>query len=341
MRIAALLALLFCAPVASAGIYSPVEPCPFDIAPDGTAKPLPLDVFKLLLNERVAALNPIAPEIQPGTADARTFKGIVAQRLLAVPKRPTRADMLGASADLLRLGRTREVVEMLTPAIRDDNPDYRLLMHLALAHAALGDWDMAVKRTDDARDCDPPTELAGTKPEQLKWMLKVDRTHTRTWLTATRRDADPKTKPTEPDVLPLFGAALPPDAVAMVQQLVLWAPQDANLLWLLGSIHLEKGQFAEAFDILEQCRERKLTWSKFRDQHAAAAEGFAKMPKVDPFAGLDKPGYGFTEDPPAPRGLFDLVSPEHFAIVAGGFALAVLALVALQIRSVRRRRLSR
>jgi|GEM_PF-3328989 len=337
MRFAALIALLACAPVASAGIFSPNEPCPFEIAPDGTAKPLPLNVFKLLLNERVAALNPITPEIQPGTTDIPTFKGIVARRLKNAPRTPSRAEMVGLSADLLRLGRDREVIELLTPTIRDDDPDYRLLMHLAMAHAGQGDWDLALKRTGDARDCDPPTELAGTKPEQLQWMLKVDRTYTRPWMVASRANADPKSRPAEPDVPQLFGATLPPDAIAIAQQMVLWAPLDANLLWLLGSLYLEKDQFAEAYDTLEQGRERKLTWPKFRAHHAAAETGFAKLPKVDPFeTGMPD---AVQDDPaPRPRGLFALVAPEQFAVVAGGFVVAVLALTALQIRKVRRRR---
>ena len=336
MRFAALFALFVCAPVASAGIFNPNEQCPFEIAPDGTAKPLPLNVFKLLLNERVAALNPITPEVQPGTADTPTFKGLVARRLKGAPKSPTRAEMVGLSADLLRMGRDREVIELLTPTIRDDNPDYRLLMHLALAHAALGDWNLALKRTGDARDCDPPTELAGTKPPQLQWMLKVDRTYTRPWMLAARQNADPKSRPSDPEVPRLFDMR-PADAVAVVQQMVLWAPLDANLLWLLGSLHLEKGQFAEAFDILEQCRERKLTWPKFRVQHAAAEAGYAKLSKVDPFAGIEGPTVDLPADPPN-RGLFDIVAPEQFAIVLSGFAIAVLALLALQIRTLRRRR---
>jgi tetratricopeptide (TPR) repeat protein len=331
MRVAALLVLLFGAPFASAGIFSPNEPCPFEIAPDGTAKPLPLNVFKLLLNERVAALNPATPDIQ-------TFKGIVTNRLKDAPKAPSRAQMVGISADLLRVGRDREVIELLTPTIRDDNPDYRLMMHLARAHAALGDWDLALKRTSDARDCDPPAELAGTKPEQLKWMLKVDRAYTRPWMLAARGSADPKSRPNDPDVPPIFRDATPADAIAVVQQLVLWAPLDANLLWLLGSLHLEKGQFAEAFDILEQCRERKLTWPKFRVQHAAAEAGYMKLPKVDPFAGTEGPKIDLPEEPQPKRGLFDVVAPEQFAIVVAGFGVMVLALLALQIRKFRNRR---
>ncbi len=331
MRFAALLVLLVGAPFASAGIFSPHEPCPFEIAADGTAKPLPLNVFKLLLNECVAALNPITPEIQ-------TFKGLVLRRLGSAPKAPSRAEMVGISADRLRVGHDREVIELLTPTIRDDNPDYRLLIHLARAHAALGDWDLALKRTGDARDCDPPTELAGTKAEALEWMLKVDRAHTRPWMLAARQSADPKARPSDPDVPPLFREMPPPDAIAVVQQMVLWAPLDANLLWLLGSLHLEKGQFAEAFDILDQCRERKLTWPKFRSQHAAAEAGYRKLPKVDPFAGIEGPTVDLPGDPPPKRGLFAVVAPEQFAIVIAGFGVLILALLALQIRTFRRRR---
>ena len=362
MRILALVALFASAPGALAGIFSPNEPCPFEVSPEGVAKPLPLNVFKLFLNDRVAALQPAGPSVQPGsTVGTPTFKGAAENRLKYDKPAPSRAEMVGLSADLLRLGHARAVVELLKPTLRDRNLDYRLLAHLALAHAALGDWETALLRQANAvGDSDPPTELAGTKPEQLKWMLKVDKTYTRRWLRAAQTDANPRTKPTDPDVPPLFRLddgtpltfheplsaaerqALPIDAVAIVQQMVLWAPLDANLLWLLGAVHLANGQFAEAFDILEQGREpRKLTWPKFRAMHAGAEGAYAELPKTtldDTPLGPPIPEPDPDPDPPPPRGLFAVVAPAQFALVAGLFALAVLALVALQIRKLRRKR---
>ena len=337
MKRIALVALLLGAPFATAGIFSPNEPCPFEIAPDGAAKPLPLTVFKLFLNDRVAALQPNSPDVQPGTADAATFKGLAKMRL-SRDFEPDRAGMVGLSADRLRLGQFRGVVELLKPTLQDRSLNYALLAHLSLAHSALGDWDLAIKRNADAvLDGEPPTELAGTKPEQLKWMLKIDKAYTRTWLLAAQRDADPRTKPADPDVLALFPKDPPTDAIAVVQQLVLWSPLDTNLLWLLGSLYLAKGQAAEAFDILEQCRERKMTWSKFRTQHASAEALFRALPKDALEVAL--PTVAPDEVPPPPRGwdaIFAEVNPFAFGVASGAFAALVTGISWLQVRKWRR-----
>lgn len=336
MKALAFFALLAWAPFATAGIFSPNEPCPFEMAPDGTAKPLPLTVFKLFLNDRVAALQPNSPDVQPGTADAPTFKGLAKVRV-SRDFEPDRAGMLGLSADRLRLGQFRGVVELLKPTLQDRSLNYAWLAHLSLAHAALGDWDLAIKRNADAvLDGEPPAELAGTKPEQLKWMLKIDKAYTRTWLLAAQRDADPRSRPADPDVLALFPKASP-DAIAVVQQLVLWAPLDTNLLWLLGSLYLTSGQVTEAFDILEQCRERKMTWSKFRVQHASAEALFRALPKDAPEAAL--PAEVSDDSAPPPRGwdaIFAEVNPLAFGIASGAFAALVAAIVWLQVRKWRR-----
>jgi hypothetical protein len=46
---------------------------------------------------------------------------------------------------------------------------------------------------------------------------------------------------------------LPPDALAIVQQLVLWHPQDARLYWLLGELYNADGDVGTAANILEAC----------------------------------------------------------------------------------------
>ncbi len=338
MRLLASLVVLVSSSSAFAGIFSPNEPCPFEISPDGTAKPLPLNVFKLFLNDRFAALQPTSPDLQPGTVNTPTFKGSVLQRLRAAPAAPSRAEMVGLSADLLRAGRAGDVIELLKPTLRDRTLDYRLLAHLSLAHATLGDWDLALLRHANAvGDGEAPTELSGTKPEPLKWMLKVDRTYTRPWLKAAQRDANPATKTTDPDLLPLFNMdALPADAVAIVQQMVLWSPRDNNLLWLLGAVHLAKGQTESAFDILEQCRERKMTWPKFRVDHAKAEALYRALPKppADEFL---VPTVEIVEDEVPKRGLFAVVDPTQFALALGGFSVVLIGLFTLQLRKWRRK----
>jgi len=50
---------------------------------------------------------------------------------------------------------------------------------------------------------------------------------------------------------------LPADAVAVVQQLLLWAPEDTRLYWLLGELYNARGDLTSADAIFEEC-----VWSR-------------------------------------------------------------------------------
>jgi tetratricopeptide (TPR) repeat protein len=52
-------------------------------------------------------------------------------------------------------------------------------------------------------------------------------------------------------------AKLPPDAIAIVQQLLLWFPTDARLYWLLGELYAADGELESAQKILDEC-----AWSR-------------------------------------------------------------------------------
>ena len=46
---------------------------------------------------------------------------------------------------------------------------------------------------------------------------------------------------------------LPPDAIAIVQQLLLWHPRDPRLFWLLGELYNAEGEIETAAAILDAC----------------------------------------------------------------------------------------
>src|SRR5262249_19206810 len=48
-------------------------------------------------------------------------------------------------------------------------------------------------------------------------------------------------------------AKLPADAVAVVQQLLLWFPEDTRLLWLLGELYNANGDLDSASVAFEEC----------------------------------------------------------------------------------------
>lgn len=48
-------------------------------------------------------------------------------------------------------------------------------------------------------------------------------------------------------------AKLPPDAIALVQQLLLWFPEDTRLLWLLGELYNADGDIRAALQVFDDC----------------------------------------------------------------------------------------
>jgi tetratricopeptide (TPR) repeat protein len=52
-------------------------------------------------------------------------------------------------------------------------------------------------------------------------------------------------------------AKLPADAEAVVQQLILWFPDDTRLLWLLGELYNASGDIDSAFAVFQKCVEER------------------------------------------------------------------------------------
>ena len=46
---------------------------------------------------------------------------------------------------------------------------------------------------------------------------------------------------------------LPPDAIAIVQQLLIWLPGDARLYWLLGELLNAEGDVSSAATVFDEC----------------------------------------------------------------------------------------
>ncbi len=356
---------LLSAPLAFAGLYTPDEPCPFDIKPDGTAAPLPLTQFLILYNDAAAGQFPIDPK-NPGTfdwvpTDDRSGVKVLAggglmQRYAARhPKAAqlTGPDLAAYTATLIRLGGYNQAISRLTPEARSRTPNYLLLANLshalALAAGTPADWQTALSRFADALDCDPPTPPPGTTPEQLKWQMRVDRTHYRLWLRLSKEDAEKRPPvPTQPpdavfetaDRKPIRfwesdeeAKKLPPDAVAVAQQLALWSPGDVKVLWTLGEVYLATGDVKAAVKVYEMCADgRKFGGpAVFRDNRAKALDLFAKLPPDGPRAVEGDPQLD------GRKGLFALVDPTTFYVVVGVFALAAAVMLVLQGWSLAKR----
>src|SRR5262249_19700703 len=113
---------------------------------------------------------------------------------------------------------------------------------------------------------------------------------------------------------------LPKDAVAQVQQLVIWLPHDTRLYWLYGELLNAEGDVKAARDVFAECVDTRRYNAKALLEHrqilnSAAEETTADDAKVSWL-------------------------PEQWQLylVGGAAAGLVLALVYFQVRELRRRR---
>jgi hypothetical protein len=193
------------------------------------------------------------------------------------------------AADLLRTGQLNKALDLLGTRTRSEN--YFVLSTLAHIHATSGGWSDALRYLDACPEM--PTGVKGLTKSQRDWWAKLDRgyffhlcrlrqpeTEGRVKLSAAER----KKADEEEDVLPLFpvpgedgkpvqpvrfvndsgvyepgtlasaeSAKLPPDAIAVVQQLLLWFPNEVRLYWLLAELYAAGNDLASAETIFDEC----------------------------------------------------------------------------------------
>jgi hypothetical protein len=279
--------LLALVPPARAGIYSPDEPFVFEIDADGYAKPVQyaggFDI--LFANLREVAT---APQL-PGAPMNRSRQEVLARVIVTGVKGVsalTAEELAGFTADLIRLNRYDEVLNILQPLARDrTRGGFLVFAHLARAHAGRGEWREAADQQQMAiRHTEFPASFARLSRAQLTWLKRVEREYYLPFLShraddarrgrvsGLREDLDalfpaaiPPKRPTDPvrfvgesgqyaagRIAAAEKQKLPPDAIAIVQQLVLWHPQDTRLYWLLGELYNADGDVETAAKILDK-----------------------------------------------------------------------------------------
>lgn len=225
----------------------------------------------------LVAINPQTKEpiIDPKTKAPRlTERGEVEARIKREQKKRaedrTPEESAFLATDLLRFGRPEEAESQIKAQHRRT-----FLPNMTLAHitAAQGQWARAYEFLDIANELADskraPVSVPGTSPAKLKWQLALNKGALRTFIKLRADEAKGAKQPQENE-LPdrIFGvtfanetgvltaaekAKLPPDALATVQQLVLWFPYDWRLYWLLGELYAAKGEFRAAQKIMDEC----------------------------------------------------------------------------------------
>jgi hypothetical protein len=274
--------LLLCLTVpARAGIYSPDEPFLFELDENGYARPIQ---YAGGFEPIVAKFRDLGLPMSPETPD---YEKRIRERRMKGPATLPPVELAGYTADLIRLNRPDEVLNLLQPIVRGSGRgSFVAYTHLARAHAGRGEWgeardqqEMAVRRTEF------PSEFARLTKPQLVWLKRVEREYYYPFLAHRSLDARRGRRDSlREDVDPLFPAAvppkraenpvrfvsedgtykagllaaaerkkLPPDALAIVQQLLLWHPKDPRLYWLLGELYNADGDVEAAAKILDAC----------------------------------------------------------------------------------------
>jgi len=324
----AIIVLVFASPSLWAGIYPPMAEPTFEFANDGTAEPLSATNFSLAYDDRINAMNPATPPDRAKTRNALLKR--IEERL---PKAssldvPTFREL---TADLIRVGRAGEAIPLLIPKSREREPDYALMANLVQAYALSGDWDAALRNLEFLRDTEPPKDTAGQR-----WHAIIDSKYALIWLRYHRNIARDKTDAATLKPIPFFADGLPPNAIAIVQQMALDAPTDIFLLWTLAEVNVRAGDYRTAEKLFDRCTNSGLTQPKaLMARRAEVQDIVEKLPKPTEDALLPM---GDPEPPPAPKGLFDLVNRTKFFALTGAFALIVVALFVLQVRASQRRR---
>lgn len=267
------------------GIYSPNEPCYFDeFDQDGLAKPIGYSNFKIILTE-ILRLDP-----REGLAESKNRHEAL-ERIRKDKSKPVRdrspTELAGYSADLIRLGGTYldEALNLLLPLASDRRQgDFFVLSHLAKVHQDRQEYESAYRKADASlNDVSFPKAFPGYRLDQLDWLRRVESKFNMPLLRSRWQEGEQKKSGVQenPDSLfpirlagkmwhpvhyspkdgdyqvgslaPSEAEKLPPDAVAVLQQLILWNPKDPRLLWQLAELYNAKGDTRAALELMDEC----------------------------------------------------------------------------------------
>ncbi|HEY1187626.1 MAG TPA: tetratricopeptide repeat protein [Gemmata sp.] len=304
-----------------ASLHHPDEPLAVPVNAQGVPEPLPFDEFgrrRLVLMNAGNADWPLArPHPNDPTKMVRSDRGVLKDRIdarLKMAKR-TQEESVALAVDLLRFGRPDDADGTLVGKQRQGYLGNVTLAHIAAAQASPSDpktrdWSRAFAFLSFANEETPPKTFPGLTPQQLAWQVKLNNGALLKFFRLRMDEARTTHVPENelPDAIfpvdfkntvdgalaPAERAKLPPDALATVQQLVLWFPHDTRLYWLLAEVYAARGEFAAAERIMNECVQ-SLGYSnrKVLMQHREAVAKVAKdtaPPPDDPlFGGGDKP----------------------------------------------------
>jgi hypothetical protein len=334
---------------ASAGIYRIYDPSEGiqtpEVSADGTIKPLPFRAFQ----DELARLIQIGSELPPTSPSREKYLEKAKELNLRLRTGAiTTNERVDLSERLLRLRRYQDAIDVLTPVAATERQNFMVMANLAAAHQLAGWFDRAISYSEQIVW---PPKWPGFTKDQLRFFKLAEKYQLKLFRLRYRESIrqGPTRKPSqeldnlfgddkspirfvgasgqyEPGKIePKDGDKLPAGALAIVQQLALWFPDDTRLLWLLGELYNAQGDVKSAYQLLDTCvysRSYPATELKEHRQLLRSA--------------LDSMSTASTE---ADSGW--LPDTRHLILVGGLAGVVVVLLVYLQVREIRRRRKGR
>lgn len=358
-----------------ASLYQPDDPMIVPVRPDGLAEPFPFNEF----SRRMGLLADLANPTLKGPDGGPTARDRLVARVKSQQKNRRALSPEGTAAlaaDMLRLGNgdtgfyVNNALDLLSPHTADRVPNYFICTTLAQVHASLGSWSAAISHHESALlDCTMPAHVKGWSGPQRDWVAKLDREYVPRYYWVRKAEADSRPAPEAEEPTPLFPlpernkparpvrfvndagsyepgtlagaerAKLPPDALAIVQQLLLWFPSDTRLYWLLAELYAEKGELDAAQQVMDVCvSARQYGNRKILVAHRAAVRAAAAArPRADSTEDL----IPSTAGPSPDSGNNSQKLPISMRTVWIYFGAVVLVGVFAAVRAVTRRRRGR
>lgn len=192
----------------------------------------------------------------------------------------TADDFADLGALYIRFGQIEKAVAVLRPAQRQHPRHFRLAANLGTAWQLFGDLDLAAAALQRAVSLAPENLRTA---EELHWKLvhlrkrSADQQSRDDLFSVPFTGEDGKFAPGS--IAEMQRKKLPANAVALVQQLALWLPADARLLWQLGELANASGDVRTAAAIFEGCvTEFGLKSADVRDRRKLLRAAVEKLP---------------------------------------------------------------
>jgi tetratricopeptide (TPR) repeat protein len=322
-----------------AGLYHPAEP---PLGPEVNKEGIQALPFRLFHRDVIEDLTNLG--VPQSKLREEYLKRTAELQAKARQARFSEADAVNLSAYLIRLRQYQEAIYVLTPLATRDCRNFMIFANLATAEQlASGQLARAIDHLQQAQDV-WPQQWPGLSLEQLDWYRRVEKYHLRLLRLRARegssrpasldslfeKDGAPvrfvgDSGQFEPGRLAVSEQAkLPKDAMAIVQQLLVWLPDDTRLYWQLGELLNASGDLESAYKVFDDC-----IW-KYRFDPADLK---AHRQLVSEALQSQKP-----VEPEETRSW--LPETRKIMLWGGVFGLVIAALTYLQIREFRRRRKS-